>query len=166
MKRNEAFPSKYMSKEDVDPPIIGTITSLTREKLKSDEGDETKTVMLFKEENLKPFILNNVNWMVCEDAYGEDSDTWLGKTIELYKDPNVMFGAKRVGGVRIRVPVKSNGNGHAPSLADLKARYFERANEAAQLGILAETIPDDATAEQITTLGKKLKAAIEKANEF
>lgn len=111
MKRSEAFPSKYLSKEDVDPARIGTINGLKRETLKSDDGDETKTVMYFREEALKPMILNNTNWMIAEEAYGEDSDAWVGKKIELYLDPNVMFGAKRVGGVRVRIPSAATAAG-------------------------------------------------------
>lgn len=104
MKRSEAFPSKYLSKDDVETPRIGTIDRVKRETLKSDEGEETKTVMYFREDGLKPHIMPNVNWMVCEDAYGPDSDMWLGKPIEIFCDPTVMFGNKRVGGVRLRLP--------------------------------------------------------------
>ena len=104
MKRSEAFPSNYLSKEDCTPPIIATIASLGRKTLKSDDGDETKTVMNFREEQYKPLILNNTNWLICEDAFGEDSDSWLGKKIELYNDPTVMFGKDRKGGIRIRIP--------------------------------------------------------------
>jgi hypothetical protein len=108
MKRSEAFPSNYLSKEDVQTPVIATIESLARKTLKSDEGDETKTLMYFREDQLKPLILNNTNWLICEDAYGEDSDSWIGRKIELYFEPNVMFGAKRTGGVRVRVPHASS----------------------------------------------------------
>ncbi len=111
MKRSEAFPSKYLSKEDVDPARLGTVANLKRETLKSDDGDETKTVLYFREDALKPMILNNTNWMVLEEAYGEDSDAWLNKKVELYLDPNVMFGAKRVGGVRVRVPSAATAAG-------------------------------------------------------
>ena len=76
--------------------------------VKGEEGDERKTIMVFEEET-KPLILNNTNWTILEDLYGPESDDWLGKKIELYSDPNVMFGKKRTGGVRVRKP---SANGH------------------------------------------------------
>jgi hypothetical protein len=34
--------------------------------------------------------------------FGSDTKQWRGKVIHLYFDPNVMFGRKAVGGIRIR----------------------------------------------------------------
>ena len=34
-------------------------------------------------------------------AYGEDGREWVGKSIKLYTDPNVIFGGVKVGGIRI-----------------------------------------------------------------
>ena len=103
MKRSEAFPSNYLSKDDVAAPLTATIAGVKPVVLKGENGDEQKPVMYFAGE-VKPLIVNNANWMTCEDLYGEDSDAWIGKSIEIYKDPNVMFGNKRVGGVRLRAP--------------------------------------------------------------
>ena len=103
MKRSEAFPSKYLSKDDVQMPIVVTVAGVKPEILKSDNGEEQKPVMYFSD-NDKPLILNNTNWMTMEDWWGDDSERWLGKKIELYFEPNIMFGNKRVGGVRVRKP--------------------------------------------------------------
>jgi len=103
MKRSEAFPSKYMSKDDVKVPIRVIMISVGKEILSSDNGEESKPV-LYLDNDRKPLILNNINWMTIEDMYGDDSDSWKGKDIELYFDPTVMFGNKRVGGVRVRKP--------------------------------------------------------------
>jgi len=136
MKRSEAFPSRFLSKDDVEVPRQGTVDRLKRETLKSDEGDEIKTVLYFREETLKPMILNNVNWMTCEDAYGSDSDMWLGKKIELYHDQNVMFGAKRVGGVRVRIP---SATPTAPEMPE--AWTIERAKvELEKNGLTVDTL--------------------------
>lgn len=102
MKRNDAFPSKYLSKEDVEPPITATIEDVGMEKFDGDKGEEYKPVMTFRED-VKPCILNNTNWGTIEEAYGEDSDNWAGKRITLYCDPNIMFGKKKTGGIRIRI---------------------------------------------------------------
>lgn len=103
MKRSEAFPSKYMSKDDVNPPVVVTIAHVQIDSLKSDDGEERKPVLNFVGEH-KPLILNNTNWMSIEDLYGDESENWRGKMIELYLDPAVMMSGKRVGGIRIRKP--------------------------------------------------------------
>lgn len=116
MKRSEAFPSRYVSKDEVETPVTWTITGVGKVEMDDDNGEKkSPPVMTFSDAGSKPLILNNTNWMVLEDLYGEDSDKWIGKTIELYKEPNVMFGNKRVGGVRVRKP--QNGNGHAPEVS-------------------------------------------------
>jgi len=120
MKRSQAFPSTYLSKDDVQTPRVGIIDKVDMATLKSEHGEEEKPVMHFRGGNLKPMILNNTTWLACEAAYGDDSDLWRGKPVEVYHDPNVMFGAKKVGGVRLRIPTQRQdvaGNGHLWTLA-------------------------------------------------
>ncbi len=38
--------------------------------------------------------------LLCE-AYGEESDNWIGKSIELYGDDKVKWAGKEIGGIRI-----------------------------------------------------------------
>lgn len=103
MKKNEAFPSKYLSKEDVMTPVTAIIAAVHREAFENDEeGQKTKTVMAFEGE-IKPLIINNTNWTLLEAVYGEESDTWIGKPVELYCDPTVMYKGKVTGGVRVRI---------------------------------------------------------------
>jgi hypothetical protein len=101
MKRSDAFPSKYISKDDVTTPFTAVIDSVHMATLQVDEKEETKPAMSFRGD-VKPLLLNNINWMMLEDMFGGDSDSWIGRAIELYVDPNVMYGGKRVGGVRVR----------------------------------------------------------------
>lgn len=103
MKRSEAFPSQYVGKDDLPGPRVVTIDFVEKQTIKGENGNEDKAVMHFTDFP-KPMILNNINWQTCEDAYGDESDNWHGKRVEMYVDPNVMFGAKRVGGVRLRLP--------------------------------------------------------------
>jgi len=107
MKRNQAFPSKFLNKDDVESPKTWTIRGVFKEVLEGENGVEEKPVLDFEEEEAKPFILNQTNWIVLEDLYGEDSDSWIGKRIELYKDASVMFGSKRVGRIRCRKPTEA-----------------------------------------------------------
>lgn len=127
MKRSEAFPSKYLSKDDVDPAVVWTIAKVVKVEMDDEDGGKKNPpVMYFTEPESKPYIMNNTTWMTCEDLYGPDSDGWTGHQIECYKDPSVMFGGKRVGGVRVRKP-NGNGNGNHSAntvevLADLRAQ--------------------------------------------
>lgn len=115
MRKNEAFPSNYLGKEDVQTPIVATCGSVAMGMIKGEHGEDNKPVMTWQEQHIKPLILNNANWATLEDAYGSDSDMWRGKPIEVYADPNVMFGTKRVGGVRLRLPTRvQTGNPSGP----------------------------------------------------
>ncbi len=105
MRKSGAFPSQYLSKEDVATPVIATIADVRMETIQGGEGAaEEKPVMLFQEGHLKHMVLNQINWGVIEDAYGPETDAWRGNRVELYIDPRVMFGGRRVGGVRVRIP--------------------------------------------------------------
>jgi hypothetical protein len=107
LTRGQAFPSRYIGKEDVlTNSIVATIKIVLLETVKGDGGDEDKVVLHFSD-NTKPMICNNTNWSAIEDAYGPDSDGWIGKSIEIYHDPGITFGGKRTGGIRIRIPAKT-----------------------------------------------------------
>lgn len=104
MKRSQAFPGNYLAKEDVTDAVTAIIATVAMEPVREDNGDRMKPVLRFAQDQLRPLILNNVNWDTLEHAYGDDSDAWLGRPVEIYCDPSVMFGGRRVGGVRVRVP--------------------------------------------------------------
>jgi hypothetical protein len=53
----------------------------------------------------KPMILNKTNAVTIARSYGPDSVGWVGKSIEIHHDPNVMLGRERVGGIRVRIPI-------------------------------------------------------------
>ena len=106
MKRSQAFPSTYLSKDDLpEPPGAKrvTIADVRMEPIESDGQERDKAVMYF-DGKVKPFILNNTNWMTIEDVYGDETEGWSGKDLDIYLDPGVMYQSKRVGGVRVRVP--------------------------------------------------------------
>jgi len=109
MRRSQAFRSNYLGKDDLNGhAVTAAILKVTMEKVKdTDSGEDRDKPVMYFQEDVKPLILNNINWITCEDAYGEDSDSWSGRLVELFVDPNVMFGAKRVGGVRLRIPQRT-----------------------------------------------------------
>lgn len=51
----------------------------------------------------KALLLNVTNASVIEGITGTDEmDNWAGTRLVLYKDPNVMYQGKRVGGLRVK----------------------------------------------------------------
>lgn len=155
MKRSDAFPSQYVSKDDVESPVVWTVAGVSKVEMSDDDGGKkSPPVMTFKEDHAKPLILNNTNWMVLEDLYGDDSDKWVGHPIELYKDPAVMFGGKRVGGVRVRKPQNGNGEYTIDSLKDLREKLVAAGGTKPHLTDTDISTPD------------KLKAQIEAHKEL
>jgi len=100
MKMHELFPKKYLEGAEIkDKPILVTITEGKLEEM-NDGG--YKPVLYFR--TGKPIVLNRTNGDTIAQAYGDDSDQWIGKKIILYFEPNVSYGGKRTGGIRVRIP--------------------------------------------------------------
>ena len=105
----KAFQSNYISKDDC--PLTAAIDSVGFATISGDDDTKERKVVIHStdfpmlpDNTHKMFILNKSNWINIEDAYGPDTDTWIGQRIELYVDPSIMYGGKRVGGVRVRIP--------------------------------------------------------------
>jgi hypothetical protein len=103
MKLDQMFPSKYLNKNDLAAPVRATVARVTIEELQSDNGREEKPVIHFMGD-VKPLILNRTNADAIASYFGDDSDHWTGKVLEVFFDPSVRMGNKAVGGVRVRVP--------------------------------------------------------------
>lgn len=97
--------SKFLRKEDFDEDRVLTIKGLRLEDMPSDQSREPqqKWVLYFREEP-KGMALSVTTIRVLEQAYGSDSDHWVGNKVMVYVDPNVSFGGKIVGGLRLRTP--------------------------------------------------------------
>lgn len=105
MSFDELVPSnsKYLSKTDVgEDGLVLTIKGFRVETLKSDDGDEDKTVMHFVED-VKPMVVNRTNAQLIGVATGaRNVGESKGKQIVVYNDPTVGFGGKITGGLRIK----------------------------------------------------------------
>lgn len=94
----ELFPGKYYKAADLKKPLKRTIASVNLEEVqdpKTGEGED-KAVMRF-EVDPKGLVLNKTNFTAAADAFGEDSDDWVGKSVELFVT-STSFGP----GVRLR----------------------------------------------------------------
>jgi hypothetical protein len=95
----------FLKQEDLQGKAVkAVIASVEPEEVKdTDSGKlERKLVMHFAGKD-KALILNRTNCESLEEICGtDDYGAWVGHAVVLYVDPSVMFGGKRVGGLRIR----------------------------------------------------------------
>jgi hypothetical protein len=105
MKIGQMMSAKYLKKDDVDPPVLVSIRTFRHENVaQENQPEELKWVMYFAEMD-KGLVLNSTNLQLAAMALGsDDTDDWIGHQVVLYNDPNVSFGGKLTGGVRIRAP--------------------------------------------------------------
>ena len=104
-KLNEMMPSKFLKKEDCESPILLTIAGVKQENVGTQDAPDEKWTLLFEES--KPMVLNSTNMQLAAKICGsDDTDDWTGRKVVAYHDPNVSFGGKLVGGVRLRAPKK------------------------------------------------------------
>ena len=95
----------FLKQEDLQgkaPRVV--IASVEQEDIKDPESGklEKKLVMHFVGKD-KTLILNRTNCESLETITGtDDYGAWSGHAVVLWADPNVKFGAKTVGGLRIR----------------------------------------------------------------
>lgn len=105
---NDMFPSKYLRADDLRGPngrgwreFELAIRSVDLEEM-GGEANEKKWVLHFERAE-KGMVLNRTNAQSIVDAYGEDSDTWIGERVVLFvMTVNTPQGPKP--GIRIRVP--------------------------------------------------------------
>ena len=95
MRIREAYPSKYVSTDDIKAPVRCTISGVLMEQV----GEGQKPVCYFKGGD-KGLVLNKTNGIVMADAFGDDTDDWVGKVIELRVEPT-MFKGKPDTGTRV-----------------------------------------------------------------
>ena len=107
MNISELKDSKFLRKEDCGRGILVTIDGVSQENIaKEGAPEELKWVMYFRELD-KPLVLNSTNGQILAKITGsEESDDWNGTEVVLFHDPNVSFGGKLVGGIRVRAPRK------------------------------------------------------------
>ena len=88
---------------DTDEQRALVIAGVERVDFKGQDGPETKLQLTFTDET-KKLTLNQTNLKILVKRYGKKSSDWIGKSVVLYLDENVMFGSNAVGGLRLRVP--------------------------------------------------------------
>jgi hypothetical protein len=115
-KIGEMIESKYLKQSDVEEETEVTIAKVGQINVaREDQEPEMKWAVRFTELK-KPMVLNSTNIQLLAKACGsEDTEDWLGKKVVIYSDPNVSFGGKLVGGLRVKLPVKASSKKPVPA---------------------------------------------------
>ena len=107
----------YLKKEDLSEPINTTLLWVKEEKVTA-PGKGTKTRLVAYFDGLsKGLVINMANAETLAELTGtDDYEKWADTTVQLYVDPDVKYGGKKTGGIRIRKPGTSTVPVHEPEL--------------------------------------------------
>ena len=111
---NEEFPSKYLKSADLQ----GHAVKVTIKDVQSAPiGNDRKLIMYFTGKD-KGMVLNKTNARTIGDIFGDDTDDWRGKAVELFA-MKVDFQGRMVDGLRVRVlPAARQSASIAPNARD------------------------------------------------
>lgn len=80
--------------------LLGGPITITVSAVRIAEGDQP-VVIQYHNDNGRPYKPCLSMRKILAFAWGADASQWVGRNITLYNDPEVMFGGKKVGGIRI-----------------------------------------------------------------
>lgn len=107
--------SKFLKKEDAGRGILVTIEKVTQENVAKEGAPQEMKWCVWFSECEKPMVLNSTNGQIIASITGsDDTDNWAGHKVVLYHDPNITFGGKLVGGIRVRAPRPQPAQAPAP----------------------------------------------------
>lgn len=113
MKMSEAFPSKYLKAADLQNRAMTLKMARVDVEDPSGKGEEAKPILYFQGKE-KGLVLNKTNAGSITAGYGDESDDWIGKDIEIYPD-TTMYQGQMVACIRVRIPVpKAEGDEEIP----------------------------------------------------
>ena len=94
----------FIKKEDLAAgPQRFTIQGVSKTTFEAKNGQPAEDVLQLELDE-RQFSLNKTNIKILIGAHGGKTDGWIGKSVILYVDPNVMFRGGLVGGVRVQIP--------------------------------------------------------------
>ena len=103
MKMSSAFPSRYLKAADLDErKVLLRMSHVEMEDVAGTGPDSTKPVLYFKGKK-KGLVLNVTNARTIASAYGDDTDAWEDRQIELYPT-ETEFQGKVVPCLRVCIP--------------------------------------------------------------
>ena len=116
-KISEMLPSSYLKQTDFDEAgFIVTVATIDHKNIARDDEPEEKKWIVYFQEFEKGMVLNSTNIQALGKACNsDDTDDWKGKQVVVYVDPNVGYGGKTTGGLRIKRHVQAQPPKAAPN---------------------------------------------------
>ncbi len=111
----------FIKKEDLAAgPQRFTIQGVSKTTFEAKNGQPAEDVLQLELDE-RQFSLNKTNIKILIGAHGGKTDGWIGKSVILYVDPNVMFGGRLVGGVRVQIPDQTGEEALAADIEEAMA---------------------------------------------
>ncbi len=97
--------AQYLKKEDLSDPVDTELLFGKEEKVTA-PGKGTKTRLVAYFDGLsKGLVMNKANCEILAQLTGtDDPNEWKDVALQLYVDPDVTYGGRKTGGIRIRKP--------------------------------------------------------------
>ena len=92
MNINQAFPGKYLKKDDFEEPKVMTIKDVSVQNVAGEgQPEEVKPVVFFAED-ARGLVLNKTNAGTLEMVFKTaETDEWVGRQVEVFNDLTVVF---------------------------------------------------------------------------
>jgi hypothetical protein len=98
--------AKYLKKEDIPSPVNTSILWIKEEEVTAPGKGTEPRLVLYLDGLKKGLVLNTANAETLAELTGtDDYEEWADTTVQLCVDPDVTYGGKKIGGIRIRKPV-------------------------------------------------------------
>lgn len=81
--------------------LIGQTMTIRITDVRFKAGDEQPVAIHFDNDGGKPYKVCKSMRRVLVQVWGADAKQYVGRSMTLYRDPDVMFGGQKVGGIRI-----------------------------------------------------------------
>jgi hypothetical protein len=99
--------ARYLKKEDISESVDTELLWVKEEKVTPPGKDTATRVVAYFEGLSKGLVLNTVNGETLTEMTGtDDPNEWKDVALQLYVDPDVKYGGKKIGGIRIRKPAR------------------------------------------------------------
>ena len=98
--------AKYLKKEDIPSPVNTSILWIKEEEVTAPGKGTEKRLVLYFDGLKKGLVLNMANAEALAEITGtDDYEKWADTPVQLCVDPDVTYGGKKIGGIRIRKPL-------------------------------------------------------------
>jgi hypothetical protein len=107
------YPKRFLDSHQLEAPRTVRIVAVTGEELEGDKGKKVKGVLKYRDATGEGEVVWPLtNSILAAALFGaidhgdpnqpvRDIAKWVGRLITIYRDPEVRFGAEKVGGTRV-----------------------------------------------------------------